>query len=79
MLFIKNIIKNIVPHLLFILSGIFIFLLILDGYNPTMNFLDNPISTKLLWFFCIITILYAFITILLNRKDLNDQLMNKDK
>jgi hypothetical protein len=44
-------VKRILPHLLFILSGIFITFLILDEYNPTMDFINNSISIKLLWSF----------------------------
>lgn len=63
-----NIIKSLLPHILIILSGIFIVFLILNSYNPTMNFITNPISLMLFWGLCIIAIINAIINIRANRK-----------
>ncbi len=63
-----NIIKNILPHIIIILSGIFIVFLILDNYNPTMNFINNTISIKLFWIFCILSIVNSVFLVISNRK-----------
>ena len=63
-----NIIKNILPHIIIILSGIFIVFLILDNYNPTMNFINNTISIKLFWAFCILSIVNSVFLVISNRK-----------
>ncbi len=40
-------------HLTVILSLVFIVFLILDQFNPMMNFVDNPISRGLLGALCV--------------------------
>ena len=70
-------IKSIFPHIMIILSGIFIVLLILEDYNPAMNFIINPVSLKLLWAFCILTMLNSGIHIALNRREWKQQKDNK--
>jgi hypothetical protein len=62
-------IRGILPHILIILSGIFIVFLILDSYNPTMDFVGNPISLKLFWSFCILSIVNGIITVISNRRE----------
>lgn len=64
-----NRIKKIMPHLLFILSGIFITFLILDQYNPTMDFVSNPISIKLLWSLCLLSLLNSILMMKDNRRN----------
>lgn len=63
-----NIIRNILPHIIIILAGIFIVFLILDNYNPTMNFIGNTISIKLFWIFCILSIVNSVMIVISNRK-----------
>lgn len=63
-----NILRSLLPHIIIILSGIFIVFLILDYYNPTMNFISNPISQILFRTFCILSILSSSLTISANRK-----------
>jgi hypothetical protein len=60
--------RSILPHIVVIISGIFMTFLVLDGYNPTMEFVGNPVSLKLLWAFCILSILNSVIIIASNRK-----------
>lgn len=72
-----NIIKNILPHIIIILSGIFIVFLILDNYNPTMNFIGNTISIKLFWAFCILSIVNSVIIVISNRKALRKKNTNE--
>jgi hypothetical protein len=69
-----NIIKSILPHIIIILSGIFLVFLILDNYNPTMNFINNTISIKLFYIFCVLSIVNSIITIASNRKALRKKL-----
>lgn len=63
-----RIVKNVLPHIVIILAGIFIVFQILDSYNPTMNFVDNSISIKLFYAFCVLSILSAARQVALNRK-----------
>jgi hypothetical protein len=63
-----KIIQSILPHILAVLSGIFIVFLILDWYNPTMDFVNNPASLNLLGVFCILSVVHSIITIASNRK-----------
>lgn len=57
-----KIVKSMLPHILIILAGIFMVFLILDDFNPTMNFISNSVSNKLFWAFCILTIINSIIT-----------------
>jgi uncharacterized membrane protein (DUF485 family) len=68
-----NLIKSLLPHITVILSGIFVVFLILNSYNPTMNFLTNPVSLKLFWVLCILSIVNSIITIVSNRKAWRDE------
>lgn len=63
-----KIIRSLLPHILIILSGIFMTFLVLDGYNPTMEFVNNPVSLKLLWVFCILSVLSSVFAIIENRR-----------
>ena len=63
-----KIIQSVLPHVLVVLSGIFMTFLVLDGYNPTMDFISNPVSLKLFWVFCILTVFNSVINIVSNRK-----------
>lgn len=66
-----QLIKNVLPHIMIILAGIFIVFLILDEYNPTMNFLSNSISLKLFWVFCILTMINSIMIVASNRKQMD--------
>lgn len=63
-----GILRGILPHIVIILSGIFLVLLILDNYNPTMNFIDNSISMKLFWTLGILSIINSILFAAQNRK-----------
>ena len=47
----KIIITKIFPHITFALSAMFITFLILDNFNPVMEFINNNISRTLLYVF----------------------------
>lgn len=64
-----NILRSILPHIIIILSGIFLTFLILDDYNPTMNFINNTVSNKLFWIYCILSIINSIVTIAFYRKE----------
>lgn len=42
--------------------------MILDYYNPTMNFVNNNINMKLFLAFCVLSIVNSVLTIIANRK-----------
>lgn len=48
-----NMLKKILPHIVIILCGIFITFLILDMFNPNMNFTGNSVSKILLAVLCV--------------------------
>ena len=48
-----NKLRTVCSHLTVILSLVFIVFLVLDQFNPMMNFVDNRISRWLLAAFCI--------------------------
>ena len=56
------------PHVCIVLSLMFLVFLVLDDYNPMMNFLTNPISTALLALLCIIGMLNSILSIRDRRK-----------
>lgn len=58
-----HILKKILTHLNLILAGVFITFVVLDNYNPTMEWLTNASSIKLLLVFCILTIINSVISI----------------
>lgn len=66
-------IRSILPHIIIILSGIFLVFLILDSYNPTMNFINNTVSMKLLWAYCILSIINSIVIISYNRKNFRNK------
>jgi len=47
-----KVIIRILPHITIILSALFITFLILDQFNPMMNFVDNDISQVMLYVLC---------------------------
>lgn len=61
-------IKSVLPHIMIILAGMFGTFLVLDTYNPMMNFVDNQISNILLWIFCILSIVNGVWLVIWNRK-----------
>lgn len=68
----KNILeiaKRLLPHLVLILSVVFIVFVILSRYNPTMAFLSNDISTGMLFVFCILAFGESVLCIYNNRRD----------
>lgn len=56
------------PHLTLILSVLFIVFLILDQFNPTMDFVNNEISEKMLWVLCISAIVNTIVLIVRDRR-----------
>jgi hypothetical protein len=61
--------KNIVPHVGIILSVVFIVFLILDEYNPTMNFVNNSISTGMLLVLCAVSLINAICLVVIGRRE----------
>lgn len=59
-----NIIKKILPHLIFILAAILIVLLIVDYFNPLMKFLDNNMAYGVMWALCILSVLHFIILLI---------------
>ena len=55
-------------HLTLILSVLFIVFLILDQFNPTMDFVNNEISEKMLWVLCISAIVNTIVLIVRDRR-----------
>lgn len=68
-----NRIRALLSHILIIISGIFLCCLVLDSYNPTMDFTGNTVSVKLLWVFCSLTILNSLLTIAEKHRSLENK------
>lgn len=67
----KQIVKiagKLLPHITLILAVMFITFLILDQYNPMMNFVNNEFSLKLLWVWCVLTVIYSILIVIQNHK-----------
>lgn len=58
----KKLIRGL-PHLNIILAAMFLVFLVLNDYNPSMNFITHPISLALLALFCALSILCSVLTI----------------
>ena len=46
-------VRALISHLTVILGMMFLVFLVLDQFNPMMNFIDNPLSRWLLAAFCL--------------------------
>ncbi|HOU09319.1 MAG TPA: hypothetical protein PL044_09275 [Clostridiales bacterium] len=55
------------PHAAIVLSSVFVVFLILDHFNPTMNFVNNSISTFLLGALCAASFVSAVILVFKDR------------
>lgn len=62
------IIQKALPHIVLILSAMLLVLLIVNDYNPMMNFLDNPMTHVLLGALCLSAIVSSAINIYKNIK-----------
>lgn len=51
------------PHLNIILSAMFLVLVVLNDYNPAMNFILHPVSLALLVLFCLASSMSSIMTI----------------
>ena len=63
-----KIIIKILPHITFALSAMFITFLILDNFNPVMEFVNNDISRTLLYVFCGASLIESIYLIVTNVK-----------
>ncbi len=59
-----NKIRKLLSHIVFITSAMFVVFLILDRFNPMMAFVNNDISTNILWVFSLSAFVLAIINIL---------------
>ena len=53
--------RNLLTHTTVILSIMFLVFLILDQFNPMMNFIDNDVSRWLLFALCLSSILRSIL------------------
>jgi len=59
---------KIFPHAAIVLSSVFVVFLILDHFNPTMNFVNNSISTALLGGLCAASFISSVILVIRDRR-----------
>ena len=52
-------IKKALPHLTFVFAAMLIVLLIINYYNPLMNFLDNGMAHALQWALAALTLILS--------------------
>ena len=60
--------KAILPHVCIVLSLMFMVFLVLDDYNPMMNFLTNSISVVLLGVFCLTSFVNGILVVSTTRR-----------
>ena len=60
--------SRIMPHISIVLSLCFLTFLVLDGYNPMMNFVDNDISHGMLWVLCGASLFSSIACVVFDRK-----------
>ena len=71
--------RGILPHLVIILAGNFLVFLMLDQYNPTMEFVGNPISSILLALFCLLSIVAGILLARDNRQRAREEQKAQDQ
>ena len=69
--------KVILPHAGIVLSLMFMVFLVLDDYNPMMNFLTNSISIVLLGVFCLISFVNSILVISTARRRSKESMQGK--
>ncbi len=60
---------RILPHVSIVLSGMLVVFFVLDRFNPSMGYLDNPGERALLLGLAITSVANAILLIQLQRKD----------
>ncbi len=60
--------QNVLSHLTVIFVGVFLTLVVLNVYNPSMQFLSSTISQVFLVGFCLTALALAIVTIQDNRR-----------
>ena len=65
----KRFIRAVLPHALLVLSVMFLVLLVLHEWNPTMNFIGSSVSRIWLLGFCIVAVINAVQSIVRNRSE----------
>ena len=70
---IKFISQRLLPHLFMILSVMLITFLILNGFNPTMGFIENEITEVGLYVFGFAALINGILTIIIDRLEHRDK------
>lgn len=60
--------RTILPHVCIVLSLMFLVFLVLDDYNPMMDFLTNPVSKALLAALCAASVAVSVLMVSTGRK-----------
>lgn len=68
--------KAILPHVCIVTAMMFPVFLVLDSYNPMMNFIDNPLSHALLMLLCLSSILSSLFA-LKDSRDREEQFQDR--
>ena len=65
---IGNVVGTSLPHIVIVLSAMFITFWILDKINPIMDFINNSLSNKLLIIFCVVAMINSICSVVWYRK-----------
>ena len=57
----RRLLVKTLQSVLIVLSVMMMIFLVLDGFNPTMNFLRNDITKALLWVYCLLVLCDALL------------------
>lgn len=65
---ILNKVFGLLPHVSIVLALCFLAFTVLDWYNPLMAFTTNPLSSKLLVVFCVVSIASSLVSVAAARR-----------
>lgn len=60
--------RRALPHLVIILSVVFMVFLVLNRFNPMMGFLSNKYSRPMLWVFCVAALAESILLVSIHRR-----------
>lgn len=75
---IKFIAQRVFPHFYIVLGVMLITFKILDGFNPTMGFMDYWVSETILYVLCGMALVGGILTIVIDRLEYKEKQNSKD-
>lgn len=60
--------QNVLSHLTILFSGVFVTLLVINIFNPAMQFLSSGVTNVFLWLFCLFAGALGVVSVVLYRR-----------